>query len=408
MNQPITDDSDFAQTAIPQLTQLDKLLRCHICKEFLRVPVLTPCGHTFCSLCIRQYLRQDPKCPLCLNELRESSLRSEFLVGEIVEIHKSSRQALLDILNEYSRTESKGDSPLIELGSQSDADDDIQILATTDRKSLRPSTIGSSVNRVTKRTGVRSLLKNHNESNKSKQHMAQCPICEQFYPIEALERTHLDECLTVQSLGGQPGSKTSERKAPSPVPRKPSPPKTVQYKHNEDNDTSSHVERYINSSNSGDRQRLPKVTFASMSVAQIKQKLASLGLPVNGTKQTMIARYDQYEMLWNSNFCDAIEPVDVNELKRQLLSWETTQNNHGSSNIGGISSMMKRANGSKPYQKLLADFKNDKFERKSWIQMFRQDFKSLIKEARRQLIKETTNEIESQKDNTEETVKTQS
>lgn len=130
----------------------------------------------------------------------ESSLRSEFLVGEIVEIHKSSRQALLDILKEYPKTNSKGDSPLIELGSQSDADDDIQILATTDRKSSRPSTIGSSVNRVTKRTGVRSLLKNHNESNKSKQHMAQCPICEQFYPIEALERTHLDECLTVQSL----------------------------------------------------------------------------------------------------------------------------------------------------------------------------------------------------------------
>lgn len=406
MNQPITDASDFAQTTIPQLAQLDNLLRCHICKEFLRTPVLTPCGHTFCSLCIRQYLRQDPKCPLCLNELRESSLRSEFLVGEIVEIHKSSRQALIDSLKDRTDDGSKGDSPLIELGSQSDPDDDIQILGTTGMKSPRPSSMSLSANRVSKRTGVRSLLKNQNESNKSKHKMAQCPICEQFYPIEALERTHLDECLTVQSLEAQQGSKITDKRAPLPVPRKLSPPKPVFHERFEDKDSSSHIVKYMNSSNTGERQRLPKVTFASMSVSQIKQKLVSLGLPTTGSRQNMIARYDQYEMLWNSNFCDAIEPVDVSELKRQLQSWEATRNSHSSSNVGGISSMMKRANGTRPYQKLLADFKNDKFERKSWMEMFHQEFNGLIKEARLKLVKKPASETELGKEITTETLKT--
>lgn len=386
MNQFITDASDFARTSVPQLAQLDNLLRCHICKEFLKVPVLTPCGHTFCSICIRQYLRQDPKCPLCLNELRESSLRSEFLVNEIVEIHKSSRQALLEALKTQLTGKHKADDNPIELGSQSDVDDEIQILATTETKPIRTSTSITSTNRVSKPSGVRSLLKNQNENVKSKQNMAQCPICEQFYPIEILERTHLDECLTVQSLDGQAGPKVLKKKSPSPVPRKVNTSRAFT-RERQEIDTSSHIAKYVNSSISDDRQRLPKVNFASMSASQIKQKLASLGLPVHGSRQNMIARYDQYEMLWNSNFCDAIEPVDVNELKRQLLSWESTRNNQGPSNSGGISLMMKRANGRKPYQKLLTNFKNDKFERKAWIQMFHKDFKVLIKEAKSKMIK---------------------
>ena len=61
MDHPITDPTDFAKTKIPDLEQWDTLLRCHICKDFLKVPVLTPCGHTFCSLCIRKYINNSAK-----------------------------------------------------------------------------------------------------------------------------------------------------------------------------------------------------------------------------------------------------------------------------------------------------------------------------------------------------------
>ncbi|QLL31088.1 hypothetical protein HG536_0A09050 [Torulaspora globosa] len=385
MNQRLTDASDFAQSAVPQLTQLDKLLRCHICKEFLRVPVLTPCGHTFCSLCIRQYLRQDSKCPLCLNELRESSLRSEFLINEVIEVYKSLRPNLLNVLVTKSQTE----SPLIELGSHSDEDDDIKIVGAREKPS---SSASSSLSlRVSKPPArAQSLLKN--QAGKAKQKMAQCPICEQFYPIEALERTHLDECLTMQSLGSHPRPAEKEnshaRKAsPLPVPQKRAAPKPEPSQCHEESESNLHVDKYLNSAATVDRQRLPKVNFTSMSVSQIRQKLASLGLPVSGTRQNMIARYDHYEMLWNSNFCDAIEPVDETELKRQLLSWEASRNSSNAfGSVNSISFIMKRANGGKSYQKLLSDFKNDKFDRRSWISLFHQEFKELVREARRKLV----------------------
>ncbi|QLQ81308.1 hypothetical protein HG537_0F00690 [Torulaspora globosa] len=385
MNQRLTDASDFTQSTVPQLSQLDKLLRCHICKEFLRVPVLTPCGHTFCSLCIRQYLRQDSKCPLCLNELRESSLRSEFLMNEVIEVYKSSRSKLLNALVTKSPTESH----LIELGSHSDEDDDIKIVETRGKPLFNTSSSSLRVSKPSAR--AQSFLKN--QAGKAKQKMAQCPICEQFYPIEALERTHLDECLTIQSLDGHPKPVEKEnaharQASPLRVPQKATALNSESSNRHEENQSNLHVDKYLNSAAKADRQRLPKVNFTSMSLSQIRQKLASLGLPVNGTRQNMIARYDHYEMLWNSNFCDAIEPVDETELKRQLLSWEASRNSSnafGSAN--SISSIMKRANGGKSYQKLLSDFKNDKFDRKSWISLFHHEFKELTSEARRKLSK---------------------
>lgn len=408
MNQGITDASDFGRTAIPQLTQLDALLRCHICKDFLRVPVLTPCGHTFCSLCIREYLRKEPKCPLCLNELRESNLRSEFLVNEVIESYKSLRQPLLNFLN--SNTPPTADTALIELVSQSDDDDDIQILATTEKRRPKGSLLESATlaNRVAKdSTKIHSLLKIRNERNKSKEKMVPCPICQNLYPMQALERTHLDECLTLQTLGkkrSKPEHSTANQNSLSPRISDISAQKLRQLEHS--NQQISHLDRYLSSSNNVDRQRLPKINFTSMSANQIKQKLASLGLPTNGTKQNMMARYNQYEMLWNSNFCDSLEPVSENELKRQLTSWEASHNNSNapSSNNYTISTMMKRAKNNNSYQKLLMDFKTDKFERRSWISMFEKEFRTLIQEARRKMVKGPHGQENAERSNVQEEI----
>lgn len=402
MNYNVSDATDFSQTSIPQLSQLDTLVRCHICKDLLKTPVLTPCSHTFCSLCIREYLTREPKCPLCLSELRESNLRSEFLVNEIIESYKSVREALLESLKKDQA--SLQENSLIELNDDDD-DEDLQIVATNQKEEVTRSKNEKSVSKVTKPStsaGVNSLINTQRNKFKSKEQLAQCPICSNFYPIQALERSHLDECLTMQSLGKGIDIK---KRTPTP-PRNPikSPKQTSsssKLKRSVDGkDDVSHVDKYLSSFNAGARrERLPKVNFASMNLSQIKQKLASLGLPTIGSRQNMIARYNHYEILWNSNFCDAIEPVDESELRRQLVSWEASHNpsnGNGSTNI--ISKMMRRANQGSSYQKLLTDFKKDNFQRKTWIRMFNKDFKNLIKEAKRDVPRESrmTDTVENQ------------
>ncbi|QHS71968.1 E3 ubiquitin-protein ligase RAD18 [Saccharomyces paradoxus] len=416
MDHQITTASDFTTTSIPNLYQLDTLLRCHICKDFLKVPVLTPCGHTFCSLCIRTHLNNQPNCPLCLFEFRESLLRSEFLVNEIIQSYTSIRSSLLNALKIRKPIPVPGneevpnpqDSSLIEVISESEndspnaADDDLQIVATSERKLAKRSM--TDILPLSSKPSKRNFTMFRSERIKKKpkpnEQMAQCPICQQFYPLKALEKTHLDECLTLQSLGEKPKVPTN-----FPVDSKSHDKDTFKFKvqtpevDKSPSDETSHVDKYLNSMTSAEHQRLPKINFTSMTQSQIKQKLSSLGLSTNGTRQNMIKRYNHYEMLWNSNFCDSLEPVDEAELKRQLLSWDVSHNKmpQNNNNKGGISKlMMMKSNGrSSSYRKLLENFKNDKFNRKGWIVMFQKDFTRLIREAKLKIKKGSSDDSSS-------------
>lgn len=411
MENSISDASDFSHTGIPKLSQLDALLRCHICKDFLQVPVLTPCGHTFCSLCIREYINVQGKCPLCLSELRESMLRSEFLVSEIVDSYKTVRGDLVAMLTKEKEPEEEdeADQSVIDLGSDievgelSKENDDIEIVAMSEHGSLKRSSTDLPAHNsrskffksgnVAKRSATASRIESM--FHKSEE-MAACPICERFFPVKELERTHLDECLTLQSLGKRPNPRQTTNKKPQPkLCEKPALPRTTRSRPQPESEEVSHVDKYLNSTVENGHQRMPKLDLSSMPVTQVKQKLLQLGLPTQGSKQDMITRYSHYEMLWNSNFCDSLHPVEESELKRQLASWEASHKSVGSkSSANSISSMMvsraTKNNKKEEYRKLLANFRDDKFSRKNWSKLFNKQFKRLIRDAKKGNIKPDT------------------
>lgn len=419
MDNQISDASDFVHTRIPKLSQLDTLLRCHICKDFLKVPVLTPCGHTFCSVCIREYINVQAKCPLCLTELRDSMLRSEFLVSEIIDTYKSIRSDILEIIQKpEDSTESRHNASLIDLGSEyddsliidadSNEDDDIQIIEDNQRNPLKrtstdltgSSSVGngprSKYFKTTSKAKRSSTVSKIDSMIKKSVELVPCPICEKYFPVKELERTHLDECLTLQSLGKTPRhesvkNKPMVKKTRVSLPEKSSLLRSHQNKRTEQDEIVSHVDKYLNSSSDTGHQRLPKLDLPSMTITQVKQKLTNLGLSTNGSKQDMIARYNYFEILWNSNFCDSLNPVEVSELKRQLLSWEASRkvhNNKGPSNSIGDLMTSRRSDTQNTYKKLLVNVKTDRFDRKGWCILFRKEFKQLIKDAKK--IRKTT------------------
>lgn len=67
------------------LLSLDSNLRCGICRDFFRAPVLlVTCSHTFCSRCIRESLSSTPKCPVCRVDAHEGSLKKNSIIDSIV------------------------------------------------------------------------------------------------------------------------------------------------------------------------------------------------------------------------------------------------------------------------------------------------------------------------------------
>src|SRR5271170_1866094 len=95
-NPPLTHSSDFSNTSVPSLTDIDRLLRCQVCKDVFRTPMITSCAHTFCSLCIRQCLSTDGRCPTCRAQDQPTKLRKNGVVQELVDAWGDMRAGLLE------------------------------------------------------------------------------------------------------------------------------------------------------------------------------------------------------------------------------------------------------------------------------------------------------------------------
>lgn len=366
----VPDPRDFSKTIIPELADLDSLLRCHICKDFLKTSVLTPCGHTFCSICIRKYLQKENKCPLCLSELTESMLQKEFLVQEICKSFLKVREPLLNHLRAKTDEDTFNDV------------EEIQILETR-KRTFQPSQQEVGIERKKKKNVIGNLLM----KKPSKQKMGQCPICEEYFPITILETTHIDECLK------------------NPRQRKPSSSEIIdvgnyvktptcndpRIAHEQIDSISDleeirkinvHTESYLKSGLKKSKEsRLPKLDFQSISISQLKQRLGSLGLPTNGSKQQMISRYNHYEMLWNSNFLDSIDPVDENELKKQLSKWESRNLEMHQTSGKSITNMLRSNKVNNTGANMMKLFKTDRFDRKGWLLHHKRIFSELKQEA---------------------------
>ena len=84
------------------LKNIEKTLRCPICHATMRAPVLlSKCGHSFCSYCIRQSLGFSQKCPLCKKEATESDLIKNITVLEIADLFKECRNDLLELAKRF-------------------------------------------------------------------------------------------------------------------------------------------------------------------------------------------------------------------------------------------------------------------------------------------------------------------
>ncbi|KAJ9092713.1 hypothetical protein QFC19_008638 [Naganishia cerealis] len=64
-------------------SRLTQALECPICKSPFNAPVSVPCGHSFCSRCIRDALAERKECPVCREAVKEAGIRRNRVVEEI-------------------------------------------------------------------------------------------------------------------------------------------------------------------------------------------------------------------------------------------------------------------------------------------------------------------------------------
>lgn len=386
--QNVTDPSEWHATKVPALSTLDTLQRCYICKEFMKAPVSTSCNHTFCSHCIREYLISKNYCPLCKTEQFESNLKREVLLEEIISCYASLRPLILDVLKNSLVDNPK---PSFKLSLKSDEEKTLKreasldiIEISSDEPDLKKS------NHVPKKMKKDNPKKNV-ESLPKRNEMVECPICSEIMAADILQIKHIDDCLSGKKTQLTTGNKfkTTKKKntksgidsffqRPSEKSSPISTPKLEQCKFYFDE-----VPRNIL-----DAKKLPKLDYASLTTPKLKEKMATLKLPLQGTRQQLELRYNHYYVLFNSNL-DSNHPAPEKILKQKLSQWEHSHLAFNSPTNDLFSSKSQLS------FKSITD--ND-FSAKEWLKFYRKEYKQLIKQAKKTQIELNNHDTKLEKD----------
>lgn len=261
MNSDIPDPSDWIDSKLSGLKDIDETLRCHICKEFFTAPMITGCGHTFCSLCIQRYLTNtSQRCPTCMQEQQISQLRKNVTVETLVEHFSAHRATILSVVKEVAK---QPPPEMVELlPSSPDLDDG------------------------RRRSGRKRTRQNYTENvDSSDDIQVECPVCQAMLPGAAINR-HLDNnCNDTGAVNG--GNWLGTKKKTKPL------------------------------------RKIQRVNQASESLVNVRRKLQDEGLSTSGSKQALFRRYDEWVTLWNANV-DNKTPRLKSEIKEDLRRWETT------------------------------------------------------------------------------------
>ncbi|WYZ45090.1 hypothetical protein EsH8_VIII_000406 [Colletotrichum jinshuiense] len=302
----VPDSTDWLTTPLPGLSAVEAALRCQVCKDFFKTPMLTSCSHTFCSLCIRRALSNDGKCPLCRASDQELKLRSNWSMEEVVEAFNKARKDALQFARTAGQKESARASPKRKLAHEDSAMGEQQ----PETKRLRSSTRLSRT-----RAGQASAVEMHEEVEVEQQQeedddevedatfapddgLVPCPICNTRMK-EAQVFRHLDTCT------GQAQPQTASRASSSRI----STPNTP--------------------ARGGPRltpapERLPALAYSMLKDVALRKKMSDLGLSTTGSRPQLEKRHKEWVTLWNAN-CDSARPKRRAELLHDLDVWERTQ-----------------------------------------------------------------------------------
>ncbi|KAK9423797.1 putative Postreplication repair E3 ubiquitin-protein ligase RAD18 [Seiridium unicorne] len=346
----VSDSTDWLTTPLPGLAAVESALRCQVCKDFYKTPMLTSCNHTFCSLCIRRALSNDGKCPLCRANEQEIRLRSNWSMEEVVGAFMKTRQTVLELAQ-------KPQTSLVQtVTSPKRRLEDITAEELREPKRLRSSarlsaSRGALATAEMARQEVDVFTPQEEETNFDDGLVA-CPIC-----LTRMKETQVDRHLD----NACPGS-------PQPESRRKPNSRDQSILMNGYQSVVMHSSKAIMKR----PDRLPTVNYSMLKDAQLRKKLAELGISTLGDRKMLERRHREWMTIWNAN-CDALHPRKKADLLQDLNTWENTLGSRAPTASRSIN--------------LGVQIKDKDFDHQAWSTQHDSSFRDLIANARKNVVK---------------------
>ena len=79
-----TPNQEKIQIKFVKSSLISKHLICIICQEVLYEPKRIDCGHTFCDICITQWLSKSTFCPMCRQKVSKEGMSKDLIALNII------------------------------------------------------------------------------------------------------------------------------------------------------------------------------------------------------------------------------------------------------------------------------------------------------------------------------------
>ncbi|XP_042705821.2 E3 ubiquitin-protein ligase RAD18 isoform X4 [Chrysemys picta bellii] len=336
------------------LKAVDDLLRCGICFDYFDIAMIIPqCSHNYCSLCIRKFLSYKTQCPTCCVAVTEPDLKNNRILDELVKNFNSARQQLFELVLDSSPVSPSTNYTKYSTGKGHAAGSMVGSALKQDRQLIDHFLIKENT-QTPKRTSAAAEVDykgcNNEQETDSRccssaethdvvsEGMAatspegmrnpekpstsvmkvvtkvDCPVCEVAIPEQYINR-HLDSCLTRDE------KKDSLR-------------------------SSGHK-----------RKSLPKVVYNLLSDRDLKKKLKERGLSIQGTRQQLIKRHQEFVHMHNAQ-CDSLNPKSVAEIVKELENNEKTRTQLEFNKAGENSMTFTKDQTEKEIDEIHTDYRN--------------------------------------------------
>lgn len=284
------------------LKNIDTLLRCPICFEFLNITMMTQCSHNFCSLCIRKFLSYKLLCPVCNLPSTEQDLRNNRLLDDLVQSFQSARQTLCHS-NLESPPISPETPPMMVKGKaarQKRLKKEANALSHFFQKKTPMTPVKSEPVEVSVQLPAHFKLENVEEATikvkEEKMELSafpstsqsskpvvkvECPVCGVCVPETHINK-HLDMCLSRDDK--KEGLRSGRR-----------------------------------------RKAMPKLLYTLITVPKLKKMLKECHLSAQGSRDQLVRRHQEFTHIYNAQ-CDSLNPKSAEEIAKEIENNERLRN----------------------------------------------------------------------------------
>ncbi|KAI1172677.1 hypothetical protein F4777DRAFT_495842 [Nemania sp. FL0916] len=397
----VTDATDWLSTPLPGLAAVEAALRCQVCKDFYKTPMLTTCSHTFCSLCIRRALSSDSQCPLCRAEDQEVKLRNNWSMEEAVAAFSQARSAVLEFARKPSPETVRARSPKRKADHADAADRRDEQLSSSQQRSSKRLRSSARLNkaRSTETASQEAYIYVDDaepevvpapmpasdptpeppafdidvERNDG---LVACPICwRRMKPLQ-VDR-HIDTSCPGEPQP-QPDPKPSAQSSQRNASKQPQP-KSISIS----SAFAPSSKPFLPAQPSKPQpppKRLPPLNYKMLRDQQMRKELVNLGLSTVGNRPMLERRHSEWALIWNAN-CDSQRPRSRAELLHDLNIWERTSGAHASST--GSRFAGNNSSGSGSGSGAGAQLRDKDFDVTAWSANHDNSYRDLIASARR-------------------------